>query len=345
MYSRNSSSSSPSAEDIVKKVITKGKKVGVLGGLAILALVTGLNSFSTVGPGERGVMVTMGKTGTDVLGEGPHLKLPFVSTIKTMSIRVHKSQDSSEAATKDMQRVGATVALNWTINPESVADMYRNVGTEETIETNIIAPAVSEVLKAATAKLTAEEVLTKRLELKSSIDEMLIKRLTSYGLVVKDISLVDLNFTQEFDKAVEDKQIAEQQAKQAEYNAQKATQDAKAQVNAAKGQAESNLAIAKADAKAQLIKAKAQAEGQRLLRQNLTKDILKLEYLKKWDGQLPSVLTGSTSAVMLNLSDYSKSGSSSSSASSSNVSSSSSSNSSSYTTTNTTSSDDEDQGE
>lgn len=258
--------------------------------IGFLLFITALGSFSSVQPGERGVLVVMGKTSEEVLGEGPHFKLPFISYIKTMSVRVQKSEDQAEAATKDMQRVGAKVALNWTIDPQSVGKMLREVGTEESIENNIIAPAVSEVLKAATAKMTAEEVLTRRIELKNTIDEQLIKRLHAYGLVIKDISLVNLEFTHEFNRAVEEKQIAEQQAKQAEYVAMKATQDAKAAVNTAKGEAE-----------AKLIEAKALSEGQKLLKQTLTKDVLQLEYLKKWDGKLPTVLTGNSSGIIMNL--------------------------------------------
>jgi regulator of protease activity HflC (stomatin/prohibitin superfamily) len=249
-----------------------------------------MGSYDTVPYGSRGVMVTMGKTGTEVLGEGPHLKLPFISSIKTMSIRIKKSEDTTEAATKDMQKVIAKIAINWTINPDSVGQMLREVGSEESIEVNVIAPAVAEVLKASTSKMTAEEVLTRRMELKHSIDEALIARLKQYGLIVKDISLVDLDFTREFNHAVEQKQIAEQQAKQASYVAEKATQDAIAAVNQAKGQADSLL-----------LNATAQAKAQNLLRQSLTKDVLALEYLKKWDGKLPQVLTGSGGGIMLNM--------------------------------------------
>jgi prohibitin 1 len=260
------------------------------GFLALFGFFFLLGSYSTVGPGERGILVTMGKTGSDVLGEGPHFKFPFISTIKTMSIRVHKSQDTTEASTRDMQKVVATIALNWTINPESVGDMLRNIGDEQSVENNIIAPAVSEALKASTAQLSVEEVLTKRIALKDTIDKMLIARLTGYGLLIKDISLVDLTFTPEFNRAVEEKQIAEQAAKQASYVAEKATQDAIAAVNTAKGEAESLL-----------VNAKAQAEGQKLLKQSLTKEVLQLEYLKKWNGVLPSVLTGKGGSVMLNV--------------------------------------------
>ena len=270
--------------------IKQVKKYAILGTSAFFAIVLFLGSFSVVGPGERGVRITLGKTGDEVLGEGPHFKMPLFASIKTMSIRVKKSEDKTEAATKDMQKVTAQIAINWTINPDSVGKMLREVGSEESIEVNIIAPAVAEVLKAATSKMTAEEVLTRRMELKHSIDEALITRLGAYGLIVKDISLVDLDFTREFNHAVEQKQIAEQQAKQASYIAEKATQDAVATVNAAKGEADSLL-----------LNATAQAKAQNLLRQSLTKDVLQLEYLKKWDGKLPTVLTGSGSGIMLNL--------------------------------------------
>jgi len=276
------------AKDAAKlKQIKRYVSIGVGSFVAFILL---MGSFSTVGPGERGVMITMGKTGDEVLGEGPHLKLPFLSSIKTMSIRVKKSQDTTEAATKDMQKVQAVIAINWTINPDSVGKMLRDVGTEESIEQNIIAPAVAEVLKASTSKMTAEEVLTKRMELKHSIDEALIARLGAYGLIVRDISLVDLDFTKEFNHAVEQKQIAEQQAKQASYIAEKATQDAVAAVNAAKGEADSLL-----------LNAQAQAKAQNLLRMSLTKDVLALEYLKKWNGVLPTVMSGSGGGIIMNL--------------------------------------------
>lgn len=270
-------------EQVSKKLV-----VGVV--IGVVALILLLGSFDTVNPGERGVMITLGKTSNEVLGEGPHLKLPFISGIRKISVQVQKSVDTSEAATKDLQRVSATVALNWQIDQSTVTKMIQDFGSEESIEGRIIGPAVSEVLKAATAKMTAEEVLTKRMELKANIDEMLLKRLQAYGLIVKDISLTNLDFTREFNHAVEEKQIAEQQAKQASYVAEKATQDAKAAVETAKGEAESVL-----------VNARAQAEGQKLLKQTLTKDVLALEYLKKWNGVLPQVMSGSGGGLMLNL--------------------------------------------
>jgi len=251
----------------------------VVGALVFFGLITAISSCTTVHPGERGIYMFLGQASNVVLTEGAHFKLPFVSTIKKVSIRIQKSQSTAEAATKDLQKVKTVLALNWNLSPTQVVDMYRSVGDENDIENRIINPAVSEVLKAATAKLTAEEVLTKRLQLKANIDELLIERLAKYNVLVTDVSLVDLEFTEEFNHAVENKQISEQKAKQAEYIAQQAKADAQAEINKAQGQ----------------------AQAQKLIQQTVTKDILYLEYLKKWNGVLPTVMSGSNSGLMLNL--------------------------------------------
>lgn len=265
------------------------KKVVKYVGLGFLGLILFLGSFKVVPPGKRGIRVTMGSASLNTLNEGLHFKLPLVSSIHLMSIQVQKTEELSEAATKDLQKIHATFAINWNLNPENVVDIYRNIGTETEIAERIINPAVNEVLKAATAKLTAEEVLLRRLELKQNIDDMLIKRLANYNVIVRDISLVNLDFTAEFNHSVEAKQIAEQDAKKAEYVAMQATNDAKAAVNKAKGQAESTL-----------INAKAQSESQKLLQLTTNSAILQLKAIEKWDGSVPQVM-GSGSNLLFNI--------------------------------------------
>lgn len=275
-----------------------GRIIGtVLGSIFALTLVLG--SYSTVGPGERGVLVTFGKASDGVLEPGLHLKLPLFSTIKTISVQVNKSDVETSAASKDMQEIHTHVAVNWSVNATSVVNTYKNIGDEDQILKRIIAPAVSEVLKAEMAKLTAEEILTKRLDLKKAIDNGLTGRLANYGVSLADLSIVNLTFSQQFTKAIEDKQIAEQQAKQAEYVAQKATADAKASVNTAKGEAEATVIQAKAQAEANLAKAKAQSEAQKLLRQTITPELLQLKAIERWDGTMPNVLGSSQQSGLL----------------------------------------------
>jgi regulator of protease activity HflC (stomatin/prohibitin superfamily) len=274
---------------------------GILGTIGALLFAVWLFGTTTVNPGQRGVRVTLGKASDTVLSEGMYFTAPFITSVNKVSIRLQKTEATAEAATRDLQRVTAKFALNWNINPDNVVLMYNSIGDEDDVAERVIAPAVAEVLKAATSKLTAEEILSRRLDLKSDIDHQLKERLTRYNVLVSDISLVDLDFTDAFNHAVEEKQIMEQSAKKAEYSAQVAKQQAVSTVNAARGEAESRLINAKAEAESELIKAKAQAQGQKLLQQTLTKDVLTLEYLKKWNGNLPMVTTSSAGGIMMQL--------------------------------------------
>lgn len=263
--------------------------------LGIFGLSTVLGSYTIIEPGKRGVMVTLGKPSDYILDEGPHFKYPFIQEVKQISVRVQKTEAAAEAATKDIQRVTVRFAVNWHIDPKTVNEMFRNIGNEKDIDERIIHPAISEVLKAATAKMTAEEVLTKRLELKDAIDNMIVTRLARYNVIVKDVSLVDLNFTTEFNRAVEKKQVAEQEAMEAVYTAKQAEQEAIAVKNRSRGEAD-----------ARLINAESQAKSQKLLQQSLTKDILTLKWLEKWNGNLPQVLTGANGNVMMMLNTNTK---------------------------------------
>lgn len=249
----------------------------VCGILSVLTLVI-LTPVAVVGSGQRGVVTHFGKVQEEVLDEGIHLVVPVLTSVHKISVRVQKTETESEAASKDMQKVTTKIALNWHINPTTVNKLYQTVGGEDEIVQQIINPAVSEVLKAATAKLTAEEILTRRIELKQNIDDSLKNRLSTYNVMVDDVSLVDLHFTKEFDHAVESKQIAEQKAKEAEYDAVRASKEAMSEVNRAKGQ----------------------AEAQKLLRQNLTPEILQQRAIEKWNGAFPQVM-GNGSMPFLNL--------------------------------------------
>ena len=248
-----------------------------------------LSACTTVKPGERGVSVVLGKASDQVSDSGMYLWIPFIKSMKSINVKVLKTETTTEAASKDMQKITTVIALNWHIDPLAVSRLFQTVGDEDDVVVQIINPAVSEVLKAATAKMAAEEILTKRIELKNNIDESLKIRLKIYNVLVDDVSLVNLNFTHEFNQAVEAKQIAEQRSKQAEYEAQRAIIDARAAVNAAKGGAESAL-----------IKAESEAKANKLKLQTLTPELIQYEAVNRWDGKLPT-MTGSSAIPFINV--------------------------------------------
>ncbi len=259
-----------------------------------------LSACSVVGPQERGVRTYSGNA-TEVLQPGLHPWVPVLFGIGKVNVSIQKEDISTSAASRDLQEVTTKISVNWLINSESVLQVYKTLGDEDDAFKRVVTPAVNEVMKAAMSKLTAEEILSKRLLLKDDVDNQLKTRLARYGLILQDVSIVDLQFSQQFSHAIEAKQIAEQQAKQAHYVADKATQDAIASVNKTKGEAESKLLMARSQSQANLIIARTQAEAQKLLQSTLTDGVLRMEYLKRWDGVLPTVLTGNSSGVMINL--------------------------------------------
>jgi regulator of protease activity HflC (stomatin/prohibitin superfamily) len=236
--------------------------------LVIIFLAILSKFFVIVNAGERGVLMQFGKVQEQVLGEGLHVIVPTVYSVKKLSVRVQKQEISAEASSKDLQDVFTDVALNWHIIPEEANAIFQQIGDEREVVARIIDPAVEEVLKAVMAKYTAEEIITKRGEVKAAVDEFLTLRLLTYHIAVDDISLVHVHFSQRFSDAVEAKQIAEQEAKRGEFLALKAVKEAEAKVNLAKGE----------------------AEVQRLLRDNLTPELLERQAIEKWNGNLPLIV-------------------------------------------------------
>lgn len=242
----------------------------------LFSLVLLSSFFVVVNAGERGVLMQFGNVQDEILDEGLHVIIPIVNTVQKLSVRVQNQEISAEASSKDLQEVYTDVSLNWHIIPEEVNLSFQQIGDQQATITRIINPAVEEVLKAVMAKYTAEEIITRRGEVKASVDELLTVRLNPYHIEVDDLSLVHVHFSNRFSDAVEAKQIAEQEAKRAEFVAIKAIREAEATVNLAKGQ----------------------AEAQRLLRENLTPELLQKQAIDKWNGSLPLIVGDDTRKVV-----------------------------------------------
>ena len=254
-------------------------KLLVLAAILSILAVIGFNSFVIINPGEAGVLSVLGKARDGVLLEGVHFKPPVISQVDVYDLTVQKFEVPAQSSTKDLQQLTASFAINFRLDPIEVVTIRRTQGTLQNIVSKIIAPQTQESFKVAAARRTVEEAITKRDELKLDFDEALSQRLSKYGIIVLDTSVVDLNFSTEFSKAVEEKQIAEQRAQRAVYIAREAEQEAEATINRAKGQ----------------------AEAQRLLRETLTTELLQKQAIEKWDGKFPQVLGGDGAVPFINL--------------------------------------------
>jgi regulator of protease activity HflC (stomatin/prohibitin superfamily) len=257
----------------------------VLSFVAIIALALLTSSFVIVNPGQAGVLSILGKAQDGALLEGIHFKPPLVSNVDVYDVTVQKFEVPAQSSTRDLQDLSARFAINFRLDPTEVVDIRRTQGTLENLVSKIVAPQTQESFKIAAARRTVEEAITQRAELKRDFDEALTNRLAKYGILVLDTSVVDLTFSPEFAKAVEDKQIAEQRARRAVYIAQEAEQEAQAEINRAKGRAEAQRLLAET----------LKAQGGQLVLQKEA-----IEAWQKGGAQMPKVLVmggGQTSGV------------------------------------------------
>lgn len=251
-----------------------GKKVGrivgtVIGILAVIIIAA--NSFTTVDAGHSGVVKTFGKVSETVLSEGLHFKVPFIQEIVKIDNRVKVAEVACTSASKDLQNVSSTIALNYNVRSSASAEIYRNVGPD--YEAIIINPAIQECVKAVTAKFTAEELITNRQSVGDEMMALLGEKISPFGLELKIFNIISFDFSAEFNAAIEAKQTAQQ-------NALKAQQD---------------LQRIKVEAQQKVEQAKAEAEAYRLKSQEITPQMLQMEYINKWNGQLPTVVSDGTS--------------------------------------------------
>ena len=227
----------------------------------------------TVDAGHTGVITTFGKVSDDVLQEGLHFKIPFVQKMTQIDNRVLKTDVESSSASKDLQTVSSTISVNYRIGVQNSANIFKNVGTN--FDEVIVRPAVQECVKAVTAKFTAEQLITNRQVISQQMEDALAEKINPYGLNIEVFNIISFDFSEEFNKAIEAKQTAQQ-------NALKAEQD---------------LQRVKIEAQQQIEKAKAEAESYKLNNQEITDAMIQMEYINKWNGQLPTVVSDGTNIL------------------------------------------------
>ncbi len=176
-------------------------------GLFVLGLIFG--SFGTISAGNRGVKTRVGAV-VGTLQPGLYFKLPYIEHIISMDIQTQKEQTEAEAASKDLQTVKTTVAVNYNLQEEKVADLFTRIGTS--YSGRLIDPAIQEVVKAVTARYTAEELITKRPQVTEDIQSSLSEKLSQNDIIVTGVSIVNFDFSQQFNAAIEAKVTAEQNA-------------------------------------------------------------------------------------------------------------------------------------
>jgi len=258
-----------------------------------------VQGFVKVPAGYRGVLMTWGKPEDKILGEGLSFIIPFVQGVELMNVQVQKAESTEEAATKDLQQVSTTAAVNFRLDPNNVNQIYTDL--RQDYVSRVIKPNIEESLKAATALFTAEELVSKRLEMKLMFDDILDDRLEVFNIEIISVSLTDFQFSPSFKAAIEAKVTAEQQALEAKNKLEQVRHEAQQQIIQAEALKNATSAIAVGDAEAAIIEADATAAAIEVITSQMTAEYAQYLWLTQWDGKLPAVV-GSDSGLIIDVS-------------------------------------------
>ncbi len=244
----------------------------ILGVIGVLMIFVGsiAGAFTQVPAGYRAVLMRFGAV-QGMLGEGIHFIVPGVNSVELVEVRTQKEESTATAASRDLQTVSTSLALNFRVDPAKVGELYQKVGTQ--YKSRIIDPAVQESVKVVTSRYSAEDLIRNRAQVKMEVEAEITKRLGAYNLIVEPsgLSITNFDFSPEFNKAIEAKQVAQQQSEQQKYVLAQAQLEQQTDIARAKGKAEA---------------AKLNAEALRAQGGSL---VIAREWITKWDGKLPQV--------------------------------------------------------
>lgn len=244
--------------------------------LALIGLISTIISPDIIGAGQVGIVTRFGEINR-VSESGLNFHIPFIESVTKMETRVQKQEVKTDAATKDLQEVNGSLAVNFSITNESALAIYKELGTN--YADTVITPILHESFKQGVSGYTAEQLMANRTEVKVAIQGMLEERLAGYGIAVVDANITDLNFSAEFNAAIEQKAVAQQEVEKAKQELEKVKIESESKIEAAR----------------------AEAEAQRLQQQTLTKEMIQKMWVEKWDGHLPEVSTDA--GVIVDLGD------------------------------------------
>ena len=280
--------------------INKGSSRNVSGGTKWIkwavagaaALIVAFNSFTIVPAGHTGVVLTMGEVSKTSYDAGFHLKAPFVQKVEPVSNKIQVYETPASAVSKDLQTVSSNIAVNYRLVSASTPKMYEEVGTD--YKTVLIAPVVQECMKSATAKYTAEQLITERQAVGDEVKAALDLKLNDYGIFIEKFNIVNFDFSEEFNSAIEAKQVAEQNLLKTE------TEQKQVRV-IAQTDADKKVIAAKAEAEAILAEAQAQADANKLLEESLTDKVIAYNQIQRWNGVMPKVTSGNSNGLLINV--------------------------------------------
>ncbi len=255
----------------IGKVITTGVGI-IIGCVIVIGVISGAR---TVPNSNTGIVKKFGAVQPYTYEEGLHFVTPFITTVTNVDNHILRTDVEGESASKDLQTVHTNISVNYDVPSGASLSLYKQVGTD--VENTLLRPAIQEGVKSVISQYTAEELITKRAAVSAAIHDTISNTMSEYGVNIDKVNIVSLDFSAEFNAAIEAKQTAQQQALKAEQD----------------------LARIQVEAEQKVVQARAEADAYKAKNAEITEANIRMAWIEKWDGKLPTTITGDNSAIMI----------------------------------------------
>jgi len=262
-------------QQLKRKMMKRMVLLSVIGGIVALLLLA--QALYVVPAGNVGVVTRWGAVNR-VVAPGLGIKIPLVETVHRMSVQTQKDEIEASSASSNLQTVSAIIAVNYHLDGPYASTVYQSIGRN--YQPIVVAPAIQNAFKSATAKYTAENLIKMREQVRIDAETELQKQLEPYHIIVENFNIINFDFSPEYNASIEEKQVMEQNVQTAKLELEKS----------------------RISAQQRVVEAQAQADAQKALQDTgaLTPEYLQYLFLTKWDGILPQVMSGATPVFDIN---------------------------------------------
>ena len=247
----------------------------------IAALIFLFGSWFTVPEGSRAILTTFGKASTHIYEAGLHVKWPLVQDVKRFDVKTIRADFKTSTYTKDIQTANITVSYSYNLISNDIVETYKTYGNQW--QERILYPNLEQAVKAEVGKWNADQMVANRDKVADNILNSLQARMTehNYPVAITNFQMINIDYSDQFEKAIEKKVVAEQEALEEENRTKQVEQKAK-----------QKLIEAESEAKSMKIRATALANNPKLVN---------YEFVQKWDGKLPQIMTGDSMPILMNM--------------------------------------------